>query len=201
MLGKSGIEQVGYLSDELRPPIFTMMGNELSVNGLLAAAKDLRFANGSIVGVGGLAVNFRDTPGQTSITLPLKHDIEKRGNETVITFGAIGYIVSATELTKENLRKRMQEECEARKLPAFGYIWSYLNLIRPYVYVKETDSLVAETACGSGSVAAYIAAAMGGLRAPSDVVQPSGEAITVWLRDSVEQIFTISAGVTESRLS
>jgi hypothetical protein len=197
LLGQSGVEQVGYLSDDLGSPAFTMMGNELSVNGLLAAAKDLRLPDGNILGVGGLVVGFRNTPGETSITVPLKYEIEKRENEVVVVFGAMGYIVSPAEPRMNNLKKCMREQCEVRKLPAFGYVWSYLNLIRPYVYVKETDSLVAETACGSGSVAAYIAASMGGLQAPADVVQPSGNTITVWLRDRAEQIFTISAAVSE----
>jgi hypothetical protein len=201
LLGQCGVEQVGYLLDELSPPVFAMMGNELSVNGLLAAARDMQLSGGNIVGVGDMVVDFQNTLKQTSITLPLKYNIEKSDNDTTIVFEAIGYIINATEPTKENLKKRMQEECEARKLPAFGYVWSYLNLIRPYVYVKETDTLVAETACGSGSVAAYIAASMGGLQAPADVVQPSGKTITVQMQDRKEYIFTISAVVLERELN
>ena len=74
------------------------------------------------------------------------------------------------------------------KLPAFGVI-SYTTdqmKISPVVYVVETDTLVIETSCGSGSIAISI------LTGTTDIIQPTGEIIKV---ERNGDIFSIEATV------
>ncbi|MBI4918672.1 hypothetical protein HY837_01990 [archaeon] len=58
-------------------------------------------------------------------------------------------------------------------MPAFGAIIYQNNRITPYVFVSRVDSLVKETACGSGSVAFSL------FSGKNKIIQPTGKAIFV----------------------
>jgi len=54
------------------------------------------------------------------------------------------------------------------------------------VYVVDTDSLVQETACGSGSIALHLVSGL------SEIMQPTGECISVTHEGNT---FSVTAGV------
>ena len=98
----------------------------------------------------------------------------------------IGYILlkNTSEISKTKLR----DLCGMFNLPAFWAIVNDKNKITPAVYVKDTNSMTYESACGSGSIALNI------LKNINSVIQPTGEIITVSRK---ENYFTISAKVIE----
>lgn len=68
---------------------------------------------------------------------------------------------------------------------AIGVIYKKTNesdiTIDPYVYVKDIDKIVHETACGSGSIATAIACGAEEDKSESSILQPSGEKYIVFL--------------------
>ncbi|MEK7092781.1 MAG: hypothetical protein AAB907_04100, partial [Patescibacteria group bacterium] len=72
-------------------------------------------------------------------------------------------------------------------LPSFGIIYFRDNIIFPIVFVKQTDSLFEESACGSGSIAFSI------LTKKTNITQPTGKRIIVNRKD---YSFAVNAQVT-----
>lgn len=141
------VEQVGFIeqSADLIPQM-SMMGNELSINGTLAFAKYL--GNSGYLRTSGTTSLIKYENKSEATTIELKLPFKKNGE--VILFEGIGYLVSNTQIPTKNNLKALAERYE---LPAFGQIEYRQNTITPFVYVKDTDSLVKESACGSGSIA------------------------------------------------
>ncbi|MEK7550344.1 MAG: hypothetical protein AAB535_00960 [Patescibacteria group bacterium] len=71
-------------------------------------------------------------------------------------------------------------------VPASGIIFFNRNEIKPLVYVKDTDSLVWENACGSGSLAYFIFSGV------KKIKQPSSKLI---IMSKNKKYFTIKVGV------
>lgn len=163
------VEQVGYFSTEMCPPRLEMMGNELSVNGTIAFASTL--ANSGKITTSGLKTSVKYFNKGKTTTIDLSIKIEQV--ERIILLEGIGYLVSNSAINSANLKNKMEKMCERYCLPAFGLIKYSGNKILPTIYVKETGSLVEESACGSGSIAfSYYQ----GIR---QVVQPTGKTISV----------------------
>ena len=97
----------------------------------------------------------------------------------------IGYIYLKEKV--KNKKKFLRNLCLKYGFPAFGIIYFQNNKIEPFVYVKETDSLFAETACGSGSIAFSI------MSNKSKILQPTGEIITVFKKNNT---FIVKAKIT-----
>lgn len=178
------VEQVGFVSMAGPYPKLTMMGEELCINATVAFASQL--GEKGILKTSGLStslVNFQNKNGETQIEMDLSY---KRSGQTVI-FEGIGF-----ECKREQARAIEKNEAAglAKKynLPAFGLIFYRNGKISPQVYVKETNSLKKETACGSGSIAARI------IFGRTKIIQPTGEIIMVKLRKNKCQV---CARVTE----
>lgn len=173
------VEQVGFVSEEAGLPKLVMMGNELCVNGTIALASLL--SEGESLYTSGLSskVKYKNNDNRTCIELALS--FKREGS--IILFEGIGYkcVERAKEMSKNIISKLAQEY----KLPAFGIVVYDDNKIRPYVYVRDTDSLVEETACGSGSIAVSI------IIERKDIIQPTGEIISVSKKDKSFVICTI----------
>jgi len=181
-LGK--VEQVGFITKKKAFPKLVMMGNELSINGTLALASTL--GKQGILYTSGFAgpVTYRNVNGKTCIKLSLS--FKKEGN--LALFEGIGY-----KCIKEELRFSKGQLAKLAKkyhLPAFGIVIYKNNKIKPIVYVKDTNSLVEETACGSGSIAINIITGI------KKIKQPTGETILVSKKNKV---FEICARVREAR--
>lgn len=177
-------EQIAFISNGKIPKL-TMMGGELCINSTLALAGCLG-GKGQLF-TSGVAekVSFLNKRNKTIITLPLKYVQE----EKIILFEGIGYVCKQQK-TKPN-NKELIKLSEKYNLPAFGVILYKANKSTPYVYVKTTDSLIAETACGSGSIALSIVTGF------KNIIQPSGGIISI---KKIGNKFQIGAEVKEINL-
>lgn len=72
-------------------------------------------------------------------------------------------------------------------LPAVGIIYSNFQnhtvVTQPFIWVRETNTLIAETGCASGSIAASIAGHHQHNGRNFEIVQPSGESYQVELKE------------------
>lgn len=177
-LGK--VEQIGFIEEFNGLPSLKMMGNELCINGTLALAS--QSGNQGKLKTSGLdqEINFKNKNGISYLEFPLPFTRDKN----IICFPGIGFIYSNTRKYRGKIA--LSKLATKYSLPAFGSISSKSNKIRPFVYVKETDSLFEETACGSGSIACSI------ITKYSKIIQPTGESISVRQRDD---IFNVGAKV------
>lgn len=171
------VEQVGFINYSAKS--LEMMGKELCVNATLATAM--------LFGVNGELTSSKQTVSlqkqSDKVTAWLRLAIEKP-KPNIVLLNGIGYIFTDAPIGKANLASLS----ERYKLPAFGSIVLTDNKIEPCVYVKDTDSCVDETACGSGSIAAFV------LTGQKQIIQPSGGTIFV---DKVNGKFQITAEVQE----
>lgn len=190
-----GGEQVGYLTLAPASGIdarLDMMGGELCVNGLRSAATvvasqttktNLRLASSGTDEV----FEFVSVPKKgtyyTSITLNLAPRIKALAERTLIVhLDGISHLLCefAPDATVEPLKVftelRRRYDNELTMLSAFGIIPFQRRKdgyeIFPVVYVRETDTVIPETGCGSGSIA--LALSMTDGDGSCNVFQPSG---------------------------
>lgn len=161
------VEQVGFVDIRNAMPQLTMMGGELCVNATLALASQL--GPSGRIRTSGLSnvVEYANANERTIVSLTLPYRCE--GN-TVLLPG-IGFIVTNSSLP--TAKSGMRTLADKYYLPAFGQITVKDRQIEPYVYVRATDSLIKETACGSGSIATAI------ILNRSEIIQPTGQTIRV----------------------
>ena len=178
------VEQVGFIEDT-EPPELTMMGGELCINGTIALASTLQKAGQLKTSGLQQVIDYENNGAVTTLNLTIPYKLE--GDE--VLFNGIGYIVSQDLIEKIPTKKELLLKCQSHNLPAYGYIQLRDNKITPYIYVQSVDSLVEETACGSGSIAASIASGI------SEIIQPTGKSIIVKLDN--DNRATISAVVQE----
>lgn len=177
------VEQIGFISYPKGIPKLLMMGNELSINATLALAAMLSNKSGKLLtsGYKGL-ISYTNQKQYTKISLSIAY--EKISN--IVLLNGIGYIF--LEKTKRISKKYLSGFCSKYNLPAFGAIFYKNNKVVPFVYVKGTDSLFQETACGSASTVLNI------LTGKKSITQPTGKIITV---EKTGNDFVISAKVTK----
>lgn len=100
--------------------------------------------------------------GESSVEMPLPREtdwLEWRGYgrfPLVRMEGICHVIVQGKTLSREEVRELAEETVRREETEAAGVLFLDENRMRPAVYVKETDSLVYESSCGSGSVAAAV---------------------------------------------
>lgn len=178
-------EQIGFMAEE-KIPTLTMMGNELCINSTLALAAYLGKSGELLASGVNSKVKYTNSIGKTTITLPLKF----KQKDNIILFEGIGFICNKQGSKRPN-KKELIELSAKYGLPAFGIILFQENQSKPYIYVRDTNSLTSETACGSGSIALSI------LTGFTDIIQPSGGIISVKRNSSK---FQIEAKVEEVNL-
>lgn len=178
-LGK--VEQVGFISYPKGIPKLLMMGNELSINGTLALVAMLSNKSGRLLtsGYKGL-VSYTNQKQYTEVRLSIAY--EKIGN--IVLLNGIGYVF--LKRNKQISKNYLSCFCSKYSLPAFGAIFYKKNQLIPYVYVKQTNSLFKETACGSASTVLNI------LTGKNSITQPTGKTITA---EKTGNNFVISAEV------
>ncbi len=181
-LGK--VEQIGFISYPRGIPKLLMMGNELSINGTLALAAMLTKKSGRLLTSGYKGfVQYKNQKQYTKIQLNIVY--EKIDN--IVLLNGIGYVF--LKGNKKINKNYLSNFCSKYSLPAFGAIFYKKNRLTPYVYVKQTDSLFKETACGSASIVLNI------LTGKKLITQPTGKIITV---EKNGNDFVISAEVTKT---
>lgn len=131
-------------------------------------------------------INVVNQSSTTNISFALPY--ERKGN--VVVFEGIGFICedSTQKSSSEPTKEMLSAYCDQYNTGAFGLIQYRANTIKPYVYVKDVDSLVAETACGSGSIATSIVTGY------KDIIQPTGKSIHVKYHFGSDKV-TVSAQV------
>jgi len=178
------VEQVGFISTNNFPEL-QMMGNELCINGTLALASTLGKEGKMKTSGVRQKIFFLNDEEKTTIQIPLKF----KKVDNIILFEGIGFILFDSKEKTDVKKKLALNLCDRYNLPAFGVIIYENNRITPYIYVKEVDSFVKETACGSGSIAFSI------LTDRNEVIQPTGEKIWVEVEDQIK----VSARVTKGK--
>lgn len=168
-----GVDQIGFIAQKNYLPCLQMMGNELCINGTIAFASTLQ-TSGKLR-TSGLDKEIEYQKSETT-TLALQINYS-RPDINIVNLEGIGFYISDTK-DFPNLKKLAIKY----KLPAFGFIYYKNNQIFPTVYVKETNSLIEESACGSGSIAFNIFSGI------NKIVQPTDEIITVEIRNKLTYI-------------
>ena len=107
----------------------------------------------------------------------------------MVVFEGIAFQCGTEDL--EPTRDEFQQLARQHKVPAFGIIEYDAKQIYPSIYVAKTNSLMRESACGSGSIAANL------LYREETIRQPTGEDIKVVRKDNE---FTVSANVKKVKL-
>ncbi len=177
------VEQIGFISYPRGIPKLLMMGNELSINATLALAAMLSNKSGRLLSSGYKGfVQYENQKQYTKIRLSIAY--EKFDNTALLN--GIGYVF--LKRNKQINKNYLSGLCSKYNLPAFGAIFYKKNRLIPYVYVKQTNSLFKETACGSASIVLNI------LTGKKFITQPTGEIITV---EKNGNDFTISAEITK----
>src|SRR3990167_550787 len=90
-------------------------------------------------------------------------------NQDTVILGGIGCIFVEKALSSKELARLAKKY----NLPAFGSVVIKDNTIYPRVYVKDVNSCIDETSCGSGSISAAIISGL------ENILQPSGGVISV----------------------
>ena len=188
-------EQVGYITKPLDDgdTRLEMMGGEFCGNAMRSAALLYARENGmdgeglvniEVSGSAGAHRVFTDTvEGNALAEMPLPVGIKK------ISFGCIEGQLCIFEgiahlVTGESAEKHSVDEikailgyiCDTENVSAAGIMFMGGELMRPAVYVKNTDSLIFENSCASGSAAAAACSAVlcgDGLHM-LDIPQPGG---------------------------
>ena len=185
------VEQVGYVSYDKNIPKLKMMGNELSVNGAIAFAYSLGDKGELLTsGVGKSKVLYSNQKNKTTIKLPINPKIVEKN---IVLLDGIGYLIQKKSASIKQFEEKARFYCKQFNLPAFGLVEYQENKIYPTVYVKDTNSLVKETACGSGSIAFSTYSDL------SEIIQPSGEKISVIINEA-NNIITVCAKVKKINL-
>ncbi|MBI2599726.1 hypothetical protein HYW43_02270 [Candidatus Daviesbacteria bacterium] len=187
-IGLKNAEQVGFINLDQEIPTLEMMGKELSINGTLAFAK--RLGGAGTLETSGLTtpISFRNYNGTTSISLELPY---KRDGDKVL-FEGIGYWCTDSALAPS--ASELLNLCIKYDLPAFGLAAYRGNQLFPFVYVLKTQSMVPETACGSGSIALSIVTNPNRATYQTKIIQPGSQSIEI-LRSGNK--FTITAKVVK----
>lgn len=173
------VEQIGFVSYRNNAPFLEMMGGELCINALIALAS----ASGSKGTIGTNVVN-KPISYQSSDITKITLELPYRKLKNIVLFDGIGYKITSQSIPVT--KKLVSQLCVKFNLPAFGIVLVKKNQITPYVYVRDTDSLFNETACGSGSIATNIVLGV------TNVIQPTTKAISIWKK---KDVFTIETTV------
>lgn len=155
------IEQVAFLEKPNGLYRSQMMGNELSVNGSLAGGYLVsKIANKSSISleISGMNCRVQAIRKAGSISINFPSSIVQKVTARSVYLQGIRYLLKkgfpASQLTNPKRRRELIKFCG--QAPAAGIIFYEKDKIVPLVYVRSTNSLVWENACGSGSLAFYL---------------------------------------------
>lgn len=176
------VEQIGFVEESNGTSFLQMMGGEFCINATISLASQLGKVGKLKTSGLNQEIEYKNKDKITYLTFSLP--FTTRGS--IVLLPGIGFIYSNT--WKYRSKKELSKLAAKYSLPAFGAIASKDNKITPYVYVKETDSLVKETACGSGSIASSIVTRY------STIIHPTGQSILVRQRGD---LFIVGAKVVK----
>ena len=189
------IEQVGFLDQSALPyPTFTMMGGELSLIGSLTAGFTLlnkkkgqvTFQTSGILS----PISVKLSRLTCSLQIPANRAIGQAPDQ--VSLGGISFLV-VNRIPRNQMMTDFEQESLQELLlnsPAAGIVFYQNNQIYPVVKVANTNTLVWESACGSGSVAFYLVSGC------SKIIQPSGAILTVSRENDTLQLSVLRKDIT-----
>jgi len=218
-----GIEQVGFVKNSKNEgiPRLEMMGGEFCGNatrsfGLyIASCRGVIDSEVVLVEISGCSsileveTNVKNKYASTIMPLPVGVDyIQIEGYDLipVIKFEGIVHVIAENiEASNEIYEKIKQVIINEYDIEAFGIMFFNRNELKiiPLVYVKETNSVVYENSCGSGSIATAIYLAKDNIDGTYvyDINNPGGIIkAKVYKQDGVIKKATIGGEVTLSRI-
>jgi histidine racemase len=114
----------------------------------------------------------------------------------LVDFEGISHVVLSTgnDIPDEGLLLHIVKELSPLKNSAFGVMFydEERNFMIPLVYVADTDSVIWERSCGTGTAALGVALSLTSQGSIDMVVaQPGGnlEVLTTWVNDQIESIY------------
>ena len=194
MAADKTIEQVGFLEkpQSTASVRLQMMGGEFCGNASISAAALMAHKGGIVSGDIALEVSGADEPlcvkvqkldgrkylGTVAMPLPVGIKTARFGSHElpVVQFPGISHVICDGSLSVFDAEANIRSWCEALNVDALGLMFLDGSSLKPYVYVRSTDTAVWESSCASGSTAcaAYLAARSG--EAQTVVLQnPCGE--------------------------
>ena len=200
------IEQVGFISystDAKCAFTLDMMGDEFCANGARSAAFYWMYKNNTsscTFKMSGLSGFLTATLSGESVSLRIPSTIllqKKTVSEgTLVDLSGIRLLVTTDSSFLDRIEEVLQKYA-VPLVPAIGLIYvekknSVLSIM-PWVRVENTQSLMRESSCGSGSIAACVAEGHE-TGQKIDVLQPSGDALTITFTDEVEGSFIYLEG-------
>ena len=116
-----------------------------------------------------------------SLMMPVPSADEHRGYPVIHLDGISHMIFSCAEFTMEDAEKSIREFARELDVPALGMMLCDTDplagtevSIRPLVYVRDTDTVVQESGCATGSTALGWYRYIRGAGTQTDVLQPGG---------------------------
>lgn len=167
------IGQVCFIEKDNSTPRLQMMGNELSVNGIVAGSFYLLQILKKIkitLKTSGLNETFLAQKNNGSVSIYFPKSLIKSINKNTVILAGIKYFLQSGSVPENLLNDQKNKLIKlCRNYPASGIIFYDNNKIQPLIYVKSTKTFVWETSCGSGSIAF---AKVTGFK---NIIQPSGK--------------------------
>ncbi len=181
MAADTTVEQVGFLEKPTGAAAvrLQMMGGEFCGNASISAAALTAQKAGLVSGDITLEVSGADEPlcvkvqrlgedkflGTVAMPLPVGIETAQFGSFKlpVVRFPGISHVICDGALSVSDAEANIRSWCEELKADALGLMFIDGSTLRPYVYVRSTDTAVWESSCASGSTAcaAYLAARSG----------------------------------------
>ena len=179
-------EQVAFIESGVIPRL-QMMGNELNINGTLAGAFVLSQLSEKIVislVPSGLESPVVATYKKGKILVELPRSIIVLIQDNRVVFKGIMYTLERGIPKQKvlNQSQLLKLKSTSKMISAAGFIFYEADEICPVVYVQETNSVVWESACGSGSLAFSLLKNVQKVKQPSEKViqiQTTGDTLTI----------------------
>lgn len=164
-------EQVGFIEQEGKAVHMQMMGGEFCGNATRSFAYLLSMLSDEkpeevLVDVSGsdrpLKAEINPEKGTSRVEMPLPVDrkelrLGEKAVYPVVVFDGICHIIAEGAPGEQELVDRLIAEAEKIcPCEAYGVMFLQKEHMVPVVYVKETDSMVWESSCGSGSMGAAV---------------------------------------------
>lgn len=202
------VEAVGFMEEPINRDAdfrLRMMGNEFCGNALRGAAFLNRDNGKSVVESSGIEdlVQVDTNNNVSKMVVPgslfIGFRLVKEG--IIIDMGGIKHLIVNSENSHFDggqLVEKYRNDC-----PAFGVIYVKARnsgeiAIEPYVWVRQTETLVHETACASGSIAAFLYNYIKSGDTQLTIKQPSGKSylLNIGLEGIVINSITLESGIS-----
>lgn len=214
------VEQVGFIYPTVDGMSLQMAGGEFCINASRAVTYIYYLRSRqytckmSVSGYTGVVYGeVRDSIVSANITWPLPTIRMIGGYQIVDLPGITHVIVDAPERPTDSMRlKKTAQQLMQRlglqsRYPALGVMYVYKEqsqiYLFPVVYVRDIDTLIYETACGSGTIAAsYVALSKYTQQSITlTYIQPSSKALTATLMKTKSELAVNISGPIDQKVT